>query len=112
MDDFIVCRCEDVTIHEVLTCGDESGVIDISEAKRRLRIGMGVCQGRICGPLLERCFGGAAVGTLQRNAVLRPVLLSEIAGSDDSGASSSETGASGTDSSTTGTSNTISGELQ
>lgn len=83
MDDYIMCRCEDVTVHEVQECVDETGVIDIHEAKLRLRVGMGICQGRICGPLLHRSFGATAVGSLDRNAVLRPVPLSDIAATDD-----------------------------
>lgn len=90
MDDYIVCRCEDVTVHEVQRCADETGTIDIHEAKRRLRIGMGICQGRICGPLLQRYFGTAAVGSLDRNAVLRPVLLSDIAAAADAASTTEE----------------------
>lgn len=77
--DFIVCRCEDVTLEAVEDCVDETGTLDLAEAKRRLRIGMGVCQGRICGPLLDRCFESHAHGFLDRSPVLRPVRLSDIA---------------------------------
>ncbi|MBM6590283.1 (2Fe-2S)-binding protein [Brevibacterium sp. RIT 803] len=79
MDDYIVCRCEDVSFDDIRHCVDESDTIDIHEAKLRLRVGMGTCQGRVCGPLLERCFAGHAIGTLERNSVLRPVLLADIA---------------------------------
>ena len=79
MDDYIVCRCEDVSLNDIRRCVDESDTIDIHEAKLRLRVGMGTCQGRVCGPLLERCFGGHLIGVLERNLVLRPVLLADIA---------------------------------
>lgn len=85
MDDYIVCRCEDVSLDDVLSCVDESDTIDIHEAKLRLRVGMGTCQGRVCGPLLARCFGAHAIGTLERNSVLRPVLLSDIASETTAG---------------------------
>ncbi|WP_231446466.1 (2Fe-2S)-binding protein [Brevibacterium zhoupengii] len=79
MDDYIVCRCEDVSLDDIRKCADETGTIDIHEAKLRMRVGMGTCQGRVCGPLLERCFSDHTIGTLERNSVLRPVLLSDIA---------------------------------
>lgn len=85
--DFIVCRCEDVTLEAVEDCVNETGTLDLAEAKRRLRIGMGVCQGRICGPLLDRCFESQAYGYLDRSPVLRPVSLSDIAAHASDGAS-------------------------
>ena len=43
----IVCRCEDITEEEVLTAIDE-GYTDLEELRKKLRIGMGPCQGRVC----------------------------------------------------------------
>lgn len=47
----IVCRCEDVTL----------GALDPAwswrAAKLYTRVGMGPCQGRVCGPALETLFG-------------------------------------------------------
>jgi NADPH-dependent 2,4-dienoyl-CoA reductase/sulfur reductase-like enzyme len=47
----IVCRCEDVAL----------GALDRSlsprQAKLYTRIGMGPCQGRVCGPITESLFG-------------------------------------------------------
>ncbi|WP_425514159.1 (2Fe-2S)-binding protein [Brevibacterium oceani] len=78
-ENYIVCRCEDVTLQSVESCIDDDGALDLPEAKRRLRVGMGPCQGRVCGPMLRSIFGESAVGSLERNAVLRPVLLADIA---------------------------------
>lgn len=50
----IVCRCEDVTLDQILRCHDPR------DAKLQTRCGMGPCQGRVCGPTLERRFGVAA----------------------------------------------------
>jgi len=49
----IVCRCEDVTLYDVLKAIDE-GYTDLELLKRKLRIGMGPCQGRYCLPLIVR----------------------------------------------------------
>lgn len=47
-----VCRCEDVTEEEVLEAIRE-GATTLEELKRILRIGMGPCQGRTCGPIVR-----------------------------------------------------------
>ncbi|NJE05145.1 (2Fe-2S)-binding protein [Thermococcus sp. M36] len=47
----IVCRCNDVTVEDVERLID-SGITDIEEIKRLLRIGMGPCQGRTCIPIV------------------------------------------------------------
>ncbi len=49
--DTIVCRCEDVSL----------GALDPAwgsrQAKLMTRAGMGLCQGRVCGPALESLYG-------------------------------------------------------
>ncbi|MBN2065504.1 MAG: (2Fe-2S)-binding protein [Candidatus Thermoplasmatota archaeon] len=49
----IVCRCEDLSEEEVITAIDE-GYTDIEELRKRLRIGMGPCQGRVCIQLVMK----------------------------------------------------------
>ncbi len=49
----VVCRCEDVSMGALNP--DWNG----REAKLATRAGMGACQGRVCGPALERLFGWA-----------------------------------------------------
>lgn len=49
----IVCRCEDLTREDVEKAIDE-GYTDLEELRKKLRIGMGPCQGRVCIPLVER----------------------------------------------------------
>ncbi len=46
----ILCRCEDVPLSAVQDC--KSG----RDAKLQTRCGMGPCQGRVCGPMLQRLF--------------------------------------------------------
>ncbi|WP_440059625.1 (2Fe-2S)-binding protein [Thermogladius sp. 4427co] len=43
----IVCRCEDVTLYDIEKAIDE-GMDDLELLKRKLRIGMGPCQGSHC----------------------------------------------------------------
>ena len=43
----IVCRCEDISEEDVLKAIDE-GYTDLEELRKKLRIGMGPCQGRVC----------------------------------------------------------------
>jgi D-hydroxyproline dehydrogenase subunit alpha len=50
-DDTVVCRCEDVTL------GQLAGRSSWREAKLQTRIGMGFCQGRVCGGATECLFG-------------------------------------------------------
>ncbi len=53
MSDFIItCRCEDITEEMVIEAID-AGATTLEELKRFLRVGMGPCQGRTCGPLLR-----------------------------------------------------------
>lgn len=47
----VVCRCEDVVM------GELRGESDARQAKLRTRIGMGPCQGRVCGPAAEYLLG-------------------------------------------------------
>ncbi len=50
-DDTIVCRCEDVTY------GRLKQQPTLRDAKLQTRCGMGPCQGRVCGPAMQMCFG-------------------------------------------------------
>ena len=52
-DDTIVCRCEDVRWSAL------QGVADARSAKLHTRLGMGPCQGRVCGPALALLRGFA-----------------------------------------------------
>jgi bacterioferritin-associated ferredoxin len=51
-DDKFVCRCNDVTVGEVENAMDE-GLLEIEQLRKKLRIGMGNCQGRTCLELLQ-----------------------------------------------------------
>lgn len=49
----IVCRCEDITEEDVIKTIDE-GYTDLEELRKKLRIGMGPCQGRVCIQLVTK----------------------------------------------------------
>src|SRR5947209_7157405 len=49
--DTVICRCEDVTL------GQLRPMRSWRSAKLQTRCGMGPCQGRICGPILEFLLG-------------------------------------------------------
>ena len=48
-----VCRCEDLTEKDVLDAIHE-GYTDLEELRRKLRIGMGPCQGRVCITIVKK----------------------------------------------------------
>jgi NADPH-dependent 2,4-dienoyl-CoA reductase/sulfur reductase-like enzyme len=50
--DTVVCRCEDVTWAE-LASAFTVGATDLRAVKGLTRCGMGYCQGRVCGPVLQ-----------------------------------------------------------
>lgn len=54
----IVCRCEEVSRGEILAALNRSVPCDsIDGVKRRVRPGMGRCQGGFCGPLVAKIIG-------------------------------------------------------
>jgi hydrogen cyanide synthase HcnB len=51
-DDTVVCRCEEVTMQDVIAAVAD-GARDVNDIKRRTRLGMGHCQGRFCGQVIN-----------------------------------------------------------
>ena len=49
----LICRCEEVTEEEILKA-IRSGCHTVAAVKRMTRAGMGACQGRTCGRLIEQ----------------------------------------------------------
>jgi NADPH-dependent 2,4-dienoyl-CoA reductase/sulfur reductase-like enzyme len=60
--DTIVCRCEDVHYSRL------RDQLSWTDAKLQTRLGMGPCQGRICGPAVQTLFGW-------RNTSVRPPIF-------------------------------------
>jgi len=69
-NDTIVCRCEDVLFGRI------RDLRNFTEAKLQTRLGMGFCQGRVCGGACESLFGWEA-NTVRPPIV--PVPLSALA---------------------------------
>ncbi|MDD3218274.1 MAG: (2Fe-2S)-binding protein [Lachnospiraceae bacterium] len=51
-DDLIICRCEEVTKGEIRRAIHD-GMWTLTEIKRYIRPGMGLCQGQTCGRLVK-----------------------------------------------------------
>lgn len=65
-DDIIVCRCEEVTKGEIRKAVHD-GMWTVTEVRRYLRTGMGLCQGQTCGRLVK--------GIIARELGISPALL-------------------------------------
>jgi thioredoxin reductase len=75
-DDTLICRCENVTVGDLLG-SIEDGAADLFGIKLRTRLGMGVCQGRYCalnGALLLGRETGHPVSELSMASVRPPIL--------------------------------------
>ncbi|WP_455825778.1 FAD-dependent oxidoreductase [Pseudomonas graminis] len=77
-DELIVCRCEEVSVGDVRAVVDE-GHWEINRVKAHCRVGMGRCQGRMCGLaaaeiVAERSGRGVEnVGRLRGQAPIKPL---------------------------------------
>lgn len=80
----IVCRCEEVTaaqIHEAV----DNGANDLTGVKSRTRVGMGMCQGRVCGASVATMVarwtgqGQSEVGAFTARPIVKPVSMGALA---------------------------------
>ncbi len=51
-DNLIICRCEEITKGEIRQAVHD-GMYTLTEVKRYLRTGMGLCQGQTCGRMVK-----------------------------------------------------------
>jgi NADPH-dependent 2,4-dienoyl-CoA reductase/sulfur reductase-like enzyme len=81
-DDMTVCRCEEIDAGTLRRCIRGGEASEINRLKALTRVGMGRCQGRMCGAaaaeLLSAEMGKpiAEVGRLRGQAPIKPVPLS------------------------------------
>lgn len=68
-DDVIVCRCEEVTKGEIRRAVHD-GMWTLTEIRRYLRVGMGLCQGQTCERLVQ--------GIVARELHLSPAELTRM----------------------------------
>lgn len=77
----VVCRCEDVTVHDV-EHAIESGYADIEEIKRYTGFGTGPCQGKECMALVARTLvdlTGTPASELQPFTSRQPIAPTPLA---------------------------------
>ena len=67
-DNLIICRCEEVTKGEIRRAVHE-GMRTMTEVRRFLRVGMGLCQGGTCGRIVK--------GIIAKEMGVKPSELSE-----------------------------------
>lgn len=86
-DEVVICRCEGVTAGELRASVQGLGAREINRSKAFSRLGMGRCQGRICGPCGAEIIAAASgadsvetVGALRPQDPIKPVSLSALAG--------------------------------
>ncbi|TCM67853.1 NAD(P)/FAD-dependent oxidoreductase [Rhizobium sp. BK068] len=87
-DDVLVCRCEGLTAGTVRQAVAASGEAEINRIKAFCRVGMGRCQGRLCGASAAELIASAAgvgietVGRLRAQAPIKPVTLADLTGGE------------------------------
>ena len=81
--DTLICRCEEVTCHRLRTTIADTDTRGLRSLKLSSRVGLGPCQGRICGPAVELIMADHAPGLdgvrLDRRPVAVPIRLRELA---------------------------------
>lgn len=77
-DDLLICRCEEITKGEIRQAVHD-GMFTITEIRRYLRCGMGLCQGQTCAKLVkgivarERGVSPAVLEPATSRPPMRPV---------------------------------------
>ncbi|MEV6313965.1 FAD/NAD(P)-binding oxidoreductase [Streptomyces sp. NPDC051776] len=74
-DDTVVCRCEEVTYGDLRAAVEDRGADGMRTLKLTSRVGMGVCQGRVCGRTAAELAG---VPESHRRPLAQPVRLGDL----------------------------------
>ena len=83
-DDTQICRCEEVTVGTARQVRDQFGVTEINRLKALSRVGMGRCQGRMCGAVAAELLAQEtgrnidAVGRLRSQPPVKPLALTQV----------------------------------
>lgn len=83
-DDTLVCRCEEVTLAALRTAAQERDALGVRSLKLTSRVGLGLCQGRVCGRNAAELAAGFTGGTYDpadtaRRPIAAPLRLGELA---------------------------------
>ena len=87
-DDELVCRCEGITAGELRRAARELDAPEVNRAKAFCRVGMGRCQGRVCGLAAAEIVAAARhvplarAGRLRGQAPVKPVPIGALAESE------------------------------
>ncbi|MCY1666349.1 FAD-dependent oxidoreductase [Rhizobium sp. SL86] len=77
-----VCRCEEIDVSTIRDAADHFGIVEMNRLKAVSRVGMGRCQGRVCGAAAAELLAAAtgqpisAVGRLRGQAPVKPLPMS------------------------------------
>ena len=83
--DTLVCRCEAVTLAQLDEAMEELGPDGSNRLKAFSRIGMGRCQGRVCGPYICEYLAArtgspvSAISPLRPQAPIKPLAFAKAA---------------------------------
>jgi NADP-dependent aldehyde dehydrogenase len=81
-----VCRCEEITVDQIIEAREDLGARDARTLKSFTRAGMGWCQGRVCG-FAAACLGSgpgalptvASLSATAKRPLAAPVGIGELA---------------------------------
>ena len=83
----LICRCQEVTEAEI-KAAIADGATTVDGVKRRTRAGMGLCQGKTCGRLVQQMItrqtgqNPAEVLPMKSRMPARPVKISSFGGTE------------------------------
>ena len=86
-DSLVVCRCEEVTAGELRACARDTGTRELNRLKALTRLGLGRCQGRMCGPAAAQVLAESCgcplqdVGRLRSQPPVKPVPVAVLGAS-------------------------------
>ena len=81
-DDLVICRCEEITAGQLRRSVQQEGTVEINRLKALTRVGMGRCQGRVCGAAAAEILAHATgvsvaeAGRLRVQAPVKPIPVS------------------------------------
>ena len=84
-DQTLLCRCEAVRVGDYRGIAGLMGARELNRAKAYSRVGMGRCQGRLCGHAAAEILAGAlgvsldSVGRLRSQPPVKPVTVANVA---------------------------------
>lgn len=87
-DDVLVCRCEEISVGELREAAAGCGAHELNRLKALTRVGMGRCQGRMCGAAAAEVLAQATgrsvqdVGRLRAQAPVKPIPFAMVRSSD------------------------------